>query len=95
MPVSTTVIPISSITNENSSAVIIQDSIPPHSITDNDDDSPISTSKSTKDINIDKDLLMHDVFKHIMNGNFISPIDKPTMKNCLDIGGIWMMEVAS
>lgn len=98
MPVSTTVIPIPSITNENSSAVIIQDSIPPHSITDNDDDSPISTSKSTKDINIDKDLLMHDVFKHIMNGNFISPIDKPTMKNCLDIGfgsGIWMMEVAS
>nr|CAG8513122.1 14785_t:CDS:2 [Entrophospora candida] len=52
MPVSTTVIPIPSITNENSSAVIIQDSIPPHSITDNDDDSPISTSKSTKDINV-------------------------------------------
>ncbi|CAH1759874.1 283_t:CDS:2 [Entrophospora sp. SA101] len=91
MPVSTTVIPIPSITDENSSTVIIQDSIPPHSITDNDDDSPISTSKSTKDIN-------HDVFKHIMNDNFISPIDKPTMKNCLDIGfgsGIWMMEVAS
>ncbi|CAJ0641824.1 6913_t:CDS:2 [Entrophospora sp. SA101] len=79
MPVSTTVIPIPSITDENSSTVIIQDSIPPHSITDNDDDSPISTSKSTKDIN-------HDVFKHIMNDNFISPIDKPTMKNCLDIG---------
>ncbi|CAJ0764423.1 16321_t:CDS:1, partial [Entrophospora sp. SA101] len=51
MPVSTTVIPIPSITDENSSTVIIQDSIPPHSITDNDDDSPISTSKSTKDIN--------------------------------------------
>jgi len=98
MPVSTTVIPIPSITDEDSSAVVIQDSTLPHPNTNNDNDSPFLTSKSTKDINIDKDLLLHDVFKHTMNGNFLSPISKPTMKNCLDVGfgsGIWMMEVAS
>ncbi|RIB05009.1 S-adenosyl-L-methionine-dependent methyltransferase [Gigaspora rosea] len=40
----------------------------------------------------------HYVFKSVLKGNYISPIDHSSLRTCLDIaygGGAWMMEMAT
>ncbi|CAG8494534.1 7298_t:CDS:10, partial [Dentiscutata heterogama] len=62
----------------------------------NEDDSPYFIPVTESDT--DRDLLFHYVFKSVLKGNYISPIDKSTLKTCLDIaygGGSWMMEMAT
>uniref|UniRef100_A0A1D1XJ36 Demethylmenaquinone methyltransferase n=1 Tax=Anthurium amnicola TaxID=1678845 RepID=A0A1D1XJ36_9ARAE len=47
--------------------------------------------------NVDRDLLLHYIYKSILNGNHSCPFDN-SMEKCLDIGyssGYWMMEMAT
>ncbi|CAG8499296.1 13505_t:CDS:10 [Ambispora gerdemannii] len=46
----------------------------------------------------DRDLISHYVFKKILGGNYVCPINANNMEKCLEVGygcGIWMMEMAS
>jgi len=49
------------------------------------------------DKEVDRDLLLHYMYKSTLNGNFSCPFDN-TMEKCLEIGyssGYWMMEMAT